>query len=159
MPLQISIDALWIVRTLLGLLWGIGYALFLQMTRSGRQLAVDLTWLSVVIGVGIDMLISFGASYFTVLSVITASAIGIIIRSLYNESHGTNHPYKAIGEIEDATANIAAIISVLQGGLENGTQPSAAMSRTLGLAHKAHEHLRTARQSIVIPGLSKKAKS
>ncbi len=159
MPLQISIDSLWIIRTLLGLLWGIGYALFLQKIPSGRQLAADLTWLSVVIGVGVDMLISFGGTYYTVLSVISASAIGIIVRSLYNESNGANHPYKLIGGIEDATANVLGIITTIERGLEHETAPGAIMSKALGLAHKAHENLKTARQSIVIPGLSKKAKS
>ena len=54
-------------------------------------LAVNRTWLAVVIGVGVDLvmllLILAPRTWASVAGVIAASGIGIIVRSLYNEHH------------------------------------------------------------------------
>lgn len=151
--LQISIDTLWILRTSAGLLWGIVYALFLQLSRSGRQLASDLTWLAVVIGVGIDLLVSFNSDYFNVSSVICSSSLGIIIRSLYNESRGQNHPYKATAAIEDAIAKTAKIIEIIRGGLKSD-KPAAVMSVSLELLDELRCQLKEARQFVCAPSVT-----
>lgn len=73
----------------LALIWGVLWALFLQLTRTGHYLAVRRTWLSVVVGVGVDLLIALLVVPFevwlVVVAIVTASSVGIIGRSLYNE--------------------------------------------------------------------------
>ncbi len=69
--------------------WGIAWACILQFTSWGRWLALRRTWLSVVIGVGVDLLIlgfvlSLG-DWLRLVAVIALSSAGLIFRSLYNE--------------------------------------------------------------------------
>lgn len=72
-------------------LWGIAWALFLQWTTLGRFLAIRRTWITVVIGVGVDLVLVLAIIPFTwwwrVLAVIVLSSLGIIARSLINEHH------------------------------------------------------------------------
>jgi hypothetical protein len=71
-----------------GLGWGIAYAAFLQFTDIGRYIVERVTWLSVVIGIGGDLLIAgLFVGWPVVLAVgaiIGASSIGIVARSLIN---------------------------------------------------------------------------
>lgn len=73
----------------LALIWGAIWAAFLQLTPWGHYLAVRRTWITVVVGVGIDLLLMLLvvplATWFLIVGIIAASAIGIIARSLYNE--------------------------------------------------------------------------
>ena len=73
----------------LGLFWGVFWALVLQCTEPGRFLARRQTWLAVVIGIGVDVLILLVLlpleMWLQVVAVIGASALGIIGRSLLNE--------------------------------------------------------------------------
>jgi len=77
--------------TYLAAIWGASYALFIQRTEMGRTLAKSTTWLSVVIGVGIDLLIALPiiprSAWNTLAKIVMASSIGIIARSLVNELH------------------------------------------------------------------------
>lgn len=79
------------IALFLALVWGALWALFLQWHSWGRWLALKRTWLSVVIGVGVDLVILLLVLephvWVSVAVVISASSIGIIVRSLYNE-HG-----------------------------------------------------------------------
>ena len=72
----------------LAAVWGTGYALFLQR-YPGRFLAARFTWLTVVVGVGVDVSIvavTLGWSVAAlVLGIVGVSAVPIIVRSLYNE--------------------------------------------------------------------------
>lgn len=74
---------------IIALIWGIVWASFLQFHHLGRFLALKRTWLTVVIGIGIDLLIALRLIPFVywqrVLTVIALSSIGIIFRSLANE--------------------------------------------------------------------------
>ena len=74
---------------LLGVVWGGVWAMCLQFTRWGRWLAVRRTWLTVVVGVGVDLLILALAlpleAWLLVTAVLGASSIGVIVRSLANE--------------------------------------------------------------------------
>ena len=74
---------------LLALLWGACWALFLQHHAWGQWLAVRRTWLTVVIGVGVDLallaLLLDLAAWLTTAAVIAASSVGIIVRSIANE--------------------------------------------------------------------------
>lgn len=73
----------------LGAVWGAVWAVVLQHTGWGRWLAVRRTWLTVVVGVGMDLLLLLlvldWASWWRMASVIAASSIGLIVRSLHNE--------------------------------------------------------------------------
>jgi hypothetical protein len=75
----------------LGLLWGIAFAAFLQWVPLGRYIVERVTWLAVIIGVGVDLLIvgPFIGWQITLFagSVVASSAIGIIVRSLSNANH------------------------------------------------------------------------
>lgn len=71
---------------LLGLIWGLIWALCLHASPLGRYLVQQQTWLTVVIGVGVDLLILAFAlpleTWLLVCAPIAASALGIIGRSL-----------------------------------------------------------------------------
>ena len=77
------------LTAILALIWGAIWALFLQLHPWGQWLAIKRTWLTVVIGVGVDMalllLVLDIRTWSAVATVIAASSIGIIARSLYNE--------------------------------------------------------------------------
>jgi len=72
----------------LGLIWGLIWALCLQ-TYAGRFLAARFTWITVVIGVGVDLLIALLIVpieiWLALVTLIGASSIAIIGRSLFNE--------------------------------------------------------------------------
>lgn len=74
---------------LLAAIWGVSWALLLQLTTFGRFLARRRTWLTVVVGVGGDLLILLllldMQGWLKVATVITLSSLGVIGRSLYNE--------------------------------------------------------------------------
>ncbi len=72
----------------LGLVWGLIWALFLQ-TYPGRFLAARFTWLTVVVGIGLDLLIALLVVpldiWLWLVAIIAASSVPIIGRSLFNE--------------------------------------------------------------------------
>lgn len=74
---------------ILGLMWGVGYAWFLQTRKAGRFLAARYTWLTVVIGDGMCLLIArlvLGTTeWLTVCAIFALAGIPIIIRSLIND--------------------------------------------------------------------------
>lgn len=79
----------WLVVGVLGAVWGAVWAMCLQWTPWGRWLAIKRTWLAVVVGVGMDLLILLLAlplaQWLLVCTVMAASSVGIIVRSLANE--------------------------------------------------------------------------
>lgn len=90
-----------LLAIVLALFWGVLWAAFLQFSRWGQYLALRRTWLTVVIGVGIDLLIlalivSLEA-WLWMGAVFASSSLGIIARSLYNE----HQDEKAIEEFHD----------------------------------------------------------
>lgn len=78
-----------ITAALLAFVWGIVWAVFLQYHRYGQWLAIRRTWLTVVVGVGVDLaLLLLVLDVHTVAQVavvVAASSLGIIVRSLVNE--------------------------------------------------------------------------
>lgn len=74
---------------ILALVWGVFWAGVLEYVPLGRFLALRRTWLTVVIGVGIDVLIMLTVldpgAVAAVLAVLAASSAGIIARSIANE--------------------------------------------------------------------------
>mgnify|MGYP000334554768 CR=1 FL=1 len=79
---------------LLALIWGTLWAVYLQYTQYGHYLAVRRTWVTVVIGVGVDLLIALLIlpldCWLNICTIIATSSLGIIIRSLYNERQDEN---------------------------------------------------------------------
>ena len=78
------------IALLLGFFWGVFYALWLQQTKYGRFLVQRRTWIAVVLGIGVDVLIMALVLPFDQLliiaGVLATSAVGIVVRSLYLES-------------------------------------------------------------------------
>jgi len=74
---------------ILAFFWGAIWASLLQFTRLGRFLALKRTWVTVVIGVGVDLLLVKAflswADWLRLAAVIGLSSVGIIARSLINE--------------------------------------------------------------------------
>jgi len=78
-----------ILALILAALWGVFWAACLQWTVWGRWMALKRTWLTVVIGVGTDLLIALLVTpldvWAKVAGIVAVSSIGIIARSLYLE--------------------------------------------------------------------------
>lgn len=74
----------------LATIWGFLWGAYMQFTRYGAYLAVRRTWITVVIGVGVDMLIMLlilPINYWVMFcAVMVLSSIGVIARSVYNEA-------------------------------------------------------------------------
>ena len=141
---SIHVDLLLIGRCFAALFWGIIYAVFIQYNRYGQFIAAERTWLSVVIGIGADLLISFNSDWPTTCLVIAFSSIGIIVRSLTNESKGKPPSgYKVLWGIEDALVMLRDLIGVLE-EIANHTQKGeqvARVSKAVTLAQLGREVL------------------
>lgn len=74
---------------LLALFWGAVWAFCLSYFEWGRWLAQHRTWITVVVGVGVDLGILYFAidwdAWWVVCAVIALSSIGIIARSIAQE--------------------------------------------------------------------------
>ena len=74
---------------ILAFIWGAIWAHYLQFNEMGRFLAQKRTWLTVVIGVGVDLLLLLPVIprwiWFKIFTVIGFSSLAIIFRSLWNE--------------------------------------------------------------------------
>lgn len=140
--LQISVDLLLIFRIFAGFAWGILWATYIQFNRHGQFLAKERTWITVVIGIGVDLLIAFPASWVTVVLVIFASSLGIIARSLWNEQHQTelnNKSYKLLWGLEDAIAVSHNQIEILNKLLTSGHMNPADIRHVSDLVAKTHQ--------------------
>ncbi len=73
----------------LAFIWGGILAAFLQWHPFGKFLALRRTWITVVVGVGVDLLILkvilSRQAWARVIAVISLSSVLIILRSLINE--------------------------------------------------------------------------
>lgn len=149
MELQIGVDLVLILRCLAGLLWGVLLACFLQFHRMGQFLAHERTWVSVIIGVGADLLLGIGATWWQLWLVVAFSSVGVIVRSLSNERQAPDpalNKYKTKWQMEEALDAIGDVITELASALALGT-PEALMhvSKALGRAHSASRNLTLAR--------------
>lgn len=146
---QITVDFLVIARCLLALLWGIGWALMLQYHRLGRFLAAERTWITVVVGVGVDLLIGINADWFTICGIVVLSSLGIIARSLINESQYEPdlNAYKTKWAMEDTIDGLGQIIGLLEVALttDKADAKMAQVSGALTVAHKIQRAITNAR--------------
>lgn len=146
MDLQIAVDFGVILRCLGALLWVIGLVGLLQFTRLGRFLARERTWIAVVIGVGVNLLLGLGAAWWHLWLIMAFSSIGIIARSLINEHNGFSpdlNSYKLKWALEDSIDALGETITVLEKALDS--QSLSEVSRALGVVHKTQRTLEIAR--------------
>jgi hypothetical protein len=84
----------------LAFFWGLAWAAYLQLTEMGRFLAIKRGWLTVVVGVGGDLLIALlvmpRRAWVQMVTIIAASSLPIITRSLINELSETNEVISVI---------------------------------------------------------------
>lgn len=82
-------DEMTLLALSLAVVWGGVWAAFLQFTQMGRFLAVQRTWITVVVGVGGDLALMALCVPFEVwlrvAGIVALSGMGIITRSLINE--------------------------------------------------------------------------
>ena len=73
----------------LAVVWGAVWASVLQWTRFGQWLALKRTWITVVIGVGVDgaiaLLVTPVTIWLHIAAIVAASSVGIIARAWVNE--------------------------------------------------------------------------
>ncbi len=76
----------------LALIWGVFWSVFLQVHPLGQFLVIRRTWITVVIGVGVNLLIGLLVIAFqdwvVMVMIFVFSSMGIIGRSLWNEFEG-----------------------------------------------------------------------
>lgn len=143
---QISVDLLLIGRLLLALIWGILFAVCLQFTKKGKFLADERTWITVVVGVGVDLALSFGGDWWTVVGVIAFSSLGLIFRSLWNEektsSRGSGRT-KMMWALEDVIVICRELIDLLTLLIsdQTGEIPDAKIAEALSLAYQIKDRV------------------
>ena len=80
---------MWLFACILAVVWGGIWAAFLQYVPLGQFLARKRTWITVVIGIGVDMLIALAVVpwdvWLQVVMLIALSAVAIVFRSIVNE--------------------------------------------------------------------------
>lgn len=139
-----NIDFLVIARCFAALCWGISLAVFLQYSKLGRFIANERTWLSVVLGIGVDLLIAWNAPWLLTCAVIAFSSVGIVYRSIYNERYEPNpRSYKVKHWMEDAIDATGDAIRLLETALDDGRAGS--VSKALSRIHAAQRALMLAR--------------
>jgi len=145
---SISVDWLLIIRCLVALLWGIGYSLLLQFEKHFDFWREYRTWITVVLGIGVDLLIALNGSYWTVVFVIASSSLGIIARSLINESkHPIPTGYRVLWSLESAAKRASALIAELGIALETTDLPTvhSQVARAVGIAYQIRDYIGQAR--------------
>lgn len=148
MEMTFSIDLITFLRLFIAFLWGCGWAATLQWTRSGQFLAQERTWITVVVGVGVDMAIAYPGDWWLIFGVLACSSIGIIFRSLNNE---LSQPVefrrnKVRWNIDDALALAVDLNQSLARLIEiDLPQPAVReLQRTLSLVNRIRHKLRDA---------------
>lgn len=104
-----------------------------------------------MIGVGIDLIIAYPESWWTVSGVIICSSFGIIGRSLWNESNGTDYfnSHKMKQGLEDCTAITRNLIAGLTQIVETGSLPQKELTeiaRLLSLTYRLKDTFIRARR-------------
>lgn len=147
------VDSVLILRGFGALVWGFVYAAGLTFTKTGRYLANQLTWFSVVIGVGGCLMLSWPAGWYTVAGVFALAAVGIILRSLILDSRGHRpddtifRSHKTKNGIDDATAHIMTIWQLAIKGAQHAPPNWAAtFNMILTNSEMARSHLVAARR-------------
>jgi hypothetical protein len=147
---EIAVNLLQISRCLAALVFGIVYAVFLQRNAYGQFLAERRTWLTVVVGVGVDLALSFGGNWWDVVAVVSLSSVGIIARSLANEQK-RNHRrqlgrYKTGWVLEDASDLTYSIKKMLAALLDTDLDKTGVKltKNALSMAFQLYEILEAA---------------
>jgi hypothetical protein len=146
---QIAVDLGLILRCSAALLWGVLWACAIQFSRLGKFLASERTWIVVVIGIGVDLLLGIGADWWVFWLIVPFSSLGIIARSLMNEHEYKPdvNSYRNKWSLEDAIDHIGNVMTYLEQALEaDGMDESHAnVSRALSQVHHAQRIIEVAR--------------
>ena len=145
LTVQLHLDPVLIIRCFGALFWGIMLAVFLQYVRIGKFIAEQRTWLSVVLGIGGDLLIAWQAEWLEICVIISLSAVGMVWRSVVNEEHYQPklNSYKVKHWMEDAIDDLGNAIRMLECALDDGK--AGQVSKALSCAHKAQRAISLAR--------------
>jgi len=105
--LQIQINFIQIARCFAALVFGIVYAVFLQRNKYGQFLVERRTWMTVTFGIGVDLLLSYGGTWWDVVATIAFSFVGIFARSMMNEQRRSQRrqlgPYQTNWVLDDSS--------------------------------------------------------
>lgn len=150
METQIVLDWGLFWRCLAALLWGALWAAFLQYHRLGRFLAVERTWVTVVIGVGVDLLIGIGATWWALWCIVACSSLGVIARSLRNEARElepTLNRYRTKWLMESTMDRLGDALTELERALQAESEGArlSHISLALSAAHQASRDIAAAR--------------
>lgn len=149
MDVQIAVDLGVILRCLGALVWGVLWAMTIQFSRLGKFLAHERTWITVVIGVGVDLLLGIGATWWGLWLVVAFSSIGIIARSLINEHNYSPdiNSYKHKWGLEDAIDRLGDAVGHLEEALaaEGMDTSHFHVSKALAKVHQAQRLVEVAR--------------
>jgi len=152
-----SVNLEFILRLFVAFSWGLIWAACLQWNRWGKFLVEERTWITVVIGVGIDLAIAYPEDWWTVAAIIAASAIGIIARSLYNESVIGNKgkrlmPNKSLWNLDDIATLTMDITGILTTMLQdNGELPARTvtpLARVIAMSQTIKAKVEDARKGV-----------
>jgi len=142
---SISLDLLQISRLIIAFGWGIGYAIILHYTPPGKKLLARYVWLAVVIGVGVDLVISWNGDFITP-GVFVLSSFGIIARSVMKDNDDDNfnpRAYKMKQDLEAAHAILTKQREILRKLLEE--KPGESTAQVYAQNFNAAELVRAAR--------------
>ena len=152
----LSVDLLLISRGIAAFSWGIILAVLIQYWDYGKFVANEQTWLSVAVGVGVDLLIAWRSSWEVTGFVILLSSFGIIFRSIVNQSNRTGeerHPYHARKFISMAIKELSACRKESETLLADSPSAESLLSlvaRTIARLSSARELLRLAELNVPI---------
>lgn len=159
----ISLNLVLILRLLLAFFWGWSLALFLQFTHIGKFWAEERTWLTVVIGVGVDWLISYDGSalWWTMGGILATSAVGILARSWHNENRDAGNPRlpnKTQWSLDAANTYTQDMISILSRALSETDRVAQIgnISNSISLAHQIQAKIIDARRGAFSNGKAMK---
>jgi hypothetical protein len=105
---------------------------------------------TVVAGVGVDLLLGIGAPWWTLWLIVACSSVGIIARSLLNE-HAETEPalnrYKTKWQMEDTIDRCGDVIGALEQALAAHDEATRVqhISQALTAAHQASRDITAAR--------------
>jgi hypothetical protein len=98
-------DAMLFPAVLLALIWGVAWAVVLWLTTWGRFLRLRRTWLTVVAGVGVDLMIMGLVldlrAWLMVWGIVAASAVGIVGFCLADEYREHREEMASFGSAQD----------------------------------------------------------
>ena len=127
------------ILAILAILWGAVWAIVLQFVPIGQFLASKRKWVTVVVGVGVDLLLALPITPFQywwpIALIIVLSSLGIIYRSLHNEQTGESpEKIRLKNKVQWALEDITALAMCGQDEIDDlAEQPGDAANMALAI--------------------------